>query len=98
MASYELSEDADALLAEIFEYSIRKFGLRTARRYLKGLHKAFQLLADSPRIGTSQQRILPGVWRLAYESHVIYYRPMTAGVLIVDILHEAQDALLYLRS
>ena len=92
MASYELSKDADDRLDEIYEYSVRNFGLKTARRYLSGLHDVFGLLAQNPRIGTDQGRLKPGLWRLAHESHVIYYRPEVAGVLIVDILHEAQDA------
>ena len=92
MASYELSEDADGRLVEIYEYSVRNFGLKTARRYLSGLHAVCGLLAQNPRLGTDQSRIKPGLWRLAHESHVIYYRPRVAGVLIVDFLHEAQDA------
>ena len=58
---------------------------------MRGLHEAFELLADRPLLGTNQARIKPGLWRLLHESHVIYYRPRTAGVLIVDILHQAQD-------
>ena len=96
MAGYELTEEADARLAEIYSYSIRQFGLRTARRYLNGMHEAFEMLAGNHRIGTSSERIQAGLWRLVHESHVIYYRPLAAGVLIVDILHEAQDPSLYL--
>ena len=98
MASYELTEEADARLEEIYVYSIRKFGLSTAAEYLNGLHATFELLADKPRIGTSAHRIRPGLWRLAHESHVIYYRPLTAGILIVDILHQAQDPSNYLKG
>jgi toxin ParE1/3/4 len=79
-------------LGEIYEYSVRNFGLKTARRYLSGLHAVFGVLAENPRIGTDQGWIKRGMWRLFHESHVIYYRPEVAGVLIVDILHEAQDA------
>ena len=92
MASYELSEEADARLAEIYEYSIREFGRRTATRYLSGMHEMFGLLAENPHIGTNQEWIQPGFWRLVHKSHVIYYTCTATRVLIVDILHESQDA------
>ncbi|MEZ5365472.1 MAG: type II toxin-antitoxin system RelE/ParE family toxin [Bryobacterales bacterium] len=91
MASYDLSEDAEARLDEIYAYSIRTFGLETAQRYLLGLHDIFGLLAESPRLGAEQFALGRGMWRLVYRSHVVYYRPRIAGVFIVDVLHEAQD-------
>jgi toxin ParE1/3/4 len=91
MADYELTKEADLRLAEIYRYSIRKFGLKTARRYLTGMHQAFALLAENPLLGTVQELIKPGYRRLVYESHVIYYRPAKKGVLIIEVLHEAQD-------
>ena len=72
MAGYELTETADRRLEEIYRYSIRTFGLRTAKRYLKNLHQAFALLAENPRIGTDQGWIKADYRRLVHESHVIY--------------------------
>ena len=91
MAGSELTETADRRLEDIYRYSVVTFGLDTAMRYLNGLHQAFELLAENPRIGTDQGWIKPDYRRLVHESHVIYYRPAEAGVLIVEILHKAQD-------
>ena len=41
LADYELSKEAERRLADIYRYSIRKFGLRTAKRYLTEMHEAF---------------------------------------------------------
>ena len=91
LADYELSKEAERRLADIYRYSIRKFGLRTAKRYLTEMHEAFALLAENPLIGSDQGWIKPGYRRFVHESHVIYYRPVEAGILVVEVLHEAQD-------
>ena len=91
MAGYELSETAERRLAEIYEHSILRFGSRTARRYLNSLDRAFQLLAENPQMGSQAVAIRRGFRRLVHESHVIYYRPTETGVLIVEVLHRAQD-------
>ena len=91
MADYELSKKAELRLANIYRYSIRRFGLRRARRYLRGMHEAFRLLAKNPLIGSAQGWIKPGYRRFVYESHIIYYSSVDEGVLVVEVLHEAQD-------
>ncbi len=91
MADYELSREAERRIEDIYRYSIQRFGLRTAKRYLNGMHEAFALLAENPLMGTAQGWIQPGYRRFIHESHVVYYRPVEAGILIVEVLHEAQD-------
>jgi len=84
MAGYELTEAADRSLEDIYRYSVVTFGPKVAERYLNGMHQAFELLAENPHIGAGQSWIRPGYRRLVHESHVIYYRPIGAGVLIVE--------------
>ncbi len=88
MADYELSERAEQRLAEIYEYSIEEFGLKTARRYLNGLHQTFGRLAENHNIGTDLSEVRPATRRLVHESHVVYYEPTAAGILIVEVLHQ----------
>ena len=71
MADYELTARAEQRLAEIYEYSILEFGLRTARRYLNGLHKIFGQLAENPHLEIDVSNVRHGFRRLAHESHVI---------------------------
>lgn len=91
MASYRLTSKAGAKLAAIYEYSIVNWGLRTARDYLIGLHNAFELLAQNPRMGRGMGAVRPNLRRHPHGSHVIYYRTDGEGVLILDILGERQD-------
>ena len=54
MADYELTETAERRLEDIYRYSVVTFGLKTAERYLNGMHQMFRLLAGNPQIGTDQ--------------------------------------------
>lgn len=91
MASYRLTNRAEARLVAIYEYSMVTWGLPRARDYLADLHHAFGLLAENPRMGRDISELRRGVRRLVHASHVIYYRAETSGVLILDILGERQD-------
>lgn len=46
MARYQLTHKAEQDIETLYEYSIRNFGLQTARSYLVGLEKLLELLAD----------------------------------------------------
>ena len=96
MADYPLTPDADADLAAIYEYSILNFGLARARSYVLGLHHAFGLLGEFPRLGRDFSRVKPNCRRHDYASHLIYYRLEDDGVLILRVLHESQDPLRHL--
>lgn len=86
MANYELTKAADRRLVDIYRYSVATFGLDVARRYLKAMHSAFELISENPQIGTDQSWVASGCRRMVCESHVIYYVPHTEGVLILEVL------------
>lgn len=91
MAAYSLSSKAAADLDGIYEYTILTFGLGQARAYLSGLRERFETLADNPMHGRSARELSPGLRRLEYESHVVFYVPKDNGVRIVRILHGSMD-------
>ncbi len=78
-------------MGDIYRYSVVTFGFEIAERYLNDLHRAFELLADNPQLGTDQSWIRTGYRRSVHQSHMVYYRRLEDGVLIVEILHQAQD-------
>ncbi len=92
MAAYSLSDKAVSDLDGIYEYTILNFGLEQARAYLLGLHERFQILADNPGVGRSAAQLAPELRRHEYQSHIIFYIPKEAGVLIVRVLHTRMDA------
>lgn len=91
MRSYRLSVRADGDIAEIADYTIKKFGIDQARLYRDGLERSFQLLADDPTRGKSAADFGPNLRRMNYESHVIFFVPERAGILVVRVLHQQMD-------
>ena len=67
--------------------SIPYFG--SARRrptsYFLGLHDLFELLANNPLMGQEAPDLGDGIRRFLYEAHIVFYRPMSDGVLILDL-------------
>ncbi len=91
MASYSLSSKAVADLEDIYEYTIIHFGLEQARVYLLGLHGRFQMLAEQPTQGRKADELAPGLRRVEYQSHVVFYIPKDHGIRIVRVLHQRMD-------
>src|SRR5436309_6768372 len=71
MASYQLTEDAEADVDGIYEYSILHFGLQQARDYVNSLHGCFGNLADNPRLGRDYSHVKANARRFEYQSHSV---------------------------
>ncbi len=91
MLECRLSRKAEADLESLIEYTVERFGIRQARIYCESIFRAFDLLCESPNLGTNQGHILPNMRRLTHESHGIYYRVDGNDVVIVRILGPGQD-------
>jgi len=91
MAAYRLTAKAQSELDHVYEYSIFSFGLAKAQAYLTGLHRAFGLLSEHPRMGRDCSHLRKGLRRHEHVSHSIFYRQTKGGVLIVRVLGPGQD-------
>lgn len=91
MPNYRLSKPADADLAGIADYTIERFGLQQARIYRDRMFNAFAALAAFPDLGTDCSHIVPGTRRFAHEAHVLYFRKVRSGIVILRILGKDQD-------
>lgn len=91
MAGYSLSSKATADLEGIYEYTILHFGLEQARAYLFGLHERFQMLAEQPMQGRKADELAPGLRRVEYQSHIVFYISTGTGIRIVRVLHQRMD-------
>lgn len=96
MGDYRLSRAAARDISEIAKYTIEAFGLDQARRYRDSLKETFALLARHPRFGRDIEHIKPSYRRHQHGKHVIYYRRVSAGVVIMRVLHERQNPLRHL--
>lgn len=92
MPDYRLSTRAVADLARIADYTIEQFGIEQARRYRNELETCFATIAGNALLGRSVEALAPNLRRFEHESHVIFYKSLGSGVLIVRVLHESMDA------
>ena len=87
MIEYRLSQRAAADLDGIAEYTIHRFGLKQARRYRDDLENCFLNLAKYPSMGQRVEQLARGLRRFEHGSHLIFYKTLGEGVLIVRVLH-----------
>ena len=98
MAEVRLSPEARADLAGIDDWSTAQFGQDVADSYLRGFNEVFALLADHPRAGAERPEVRRAIRCFVHRRHRIFYRFRSNDVLIVRVLHHAQDARRMLRQ
>ena len=72
----------------------KAFGEGQALAYLAALQRACATLGEALNPGiecTAELGRKRRVWRLQYESHVIYYQLPSSGTLVVRVLHKSMD-------
>ena len=74
----------------------RNGGAAQANTYLDGLETRAQLLAENPGLGTARETISKGLLSFPYESHILYYKKHTRGIVIVRVLHQQMDPVKHL--
>lgn len=79
-------------------YSTQRWGKEVAEAYASVLRAAITGVLDrSPSPGRDRSDdLFPGVHSFPVESHVIYYREVPTGIVILAVLHERQDPNNYL--
>jgi|SRR6185437_858587 len=87
MPNYRFSKLARLDLIDIADYTLDRWGVDQAIRYLDSLEKGFSLIAANPEIGRKCDLLRKNYRRIEHEKHVIFYRSDDAGILIVRILH-----------
>ncbi|HZF45193.1 MAG TPA: type II toxin-antitoxin system RelE/ParE family toxin [Sphingomonadaceae bacterium] len=97
MVELRLSVAARADLASIDEYGARQFGDDVADAYSRSFAKAFDLLCGHPELGEARPRLGIGMRCLIHRRHRIFYRVEEESLLVVRILHHAQDSRRHLR-
>ncbi|HEA31177.1 MAG TPA: type II toxin-antitoxin system RelE/ParE family toxin [Leeuwenhoekiella sp.] len=91
MAFYELSEQAEIDIAELYQYGIETFGLSQAQIYLIRLHEQFENLTENPEIGRDASIFSPDLLRYSYKTHAIFFKKSSNGILIVRVLGQKMD-------
>jgi toxin ParE1/3/4 len=74
MMSYVVSPRAQADIDEIWEYSVDRWDIDQANRYVLEIRRAIEVVASDPRRGRSCDEIRRGYRRFAAGSHVLFFR------------------------
>ncbi len=88
---YELSQEADKDLEDIFDYTVAKFGLDQAVIYVSGFEVTFENLCNNPMSGRERNEIRTELRSILKESHVVFYRILKSKIRIIRILHNSRD-------
>jgi toxin ParE1/3/4 len=63
---------------------------RAADRFLDGMTNTLELIARNPMLGREREELAATLRSLPHRSHVIFYRPLEAGIEVVRVLHSAR--------
>ena len=74
-------------------YSTHRWGRKVAQTYASVLRVTMTNILDKhPSPGRDRSNdLFPGVRSFPVESHIIYYREVSTGIIVLAVLHEKQD-------
>lgn len=89
--AWRLSHAAAKDVRNILLHSLRRYGVRQARRYRSGLERAFDSLARSPEMSRLRPELRQNPRIHPYGAHVIIYRIVNADIEIIRVRHGHED-------
>ncbi|GLT01073.1 hypothetical protein GCM10007897_24640 [Sphingobium jiangsuense] len=87
-----LTKAASEDLAAIDAYGVERFGEDAADEYIRGFHEAFALLRAHPLAGAERAELGRAIRCFVHMRHRLFYRVTGNEVLVIRIVHHAQDA------
>lgn len=88
---YRLTPAAESDLIGIWRHTAREWSVVQAESYQDDLAVAFEGLASGVKIGRPVEIKRQGYLKYVAGAHVIYFRDAGAEIIIIRILHGAQD-------
>jgi len=88
----QLTDQAEADLAEIWAYLAVEASEASATRFLTAIEAEFQALQRTPLIGPRREQFGHGLRVAFHAPYAIYYLPTEQALIIVRVLHGARDA------
>lgn len=92
MSRYRLSPEARDDLRDIRQYLINEAGLGVARRVMRDIATALELLSARPGLGHVRQELTDEpvkFWQVF--SYLLIYDPVSRLIGVVRVLHSARD-------
>lgn len=89
--TYKLSQRADDDIYNIYITGVERFGSTQADEYHWDLQRTFELIALQPSIARIRSEFDPPIRVHVHRAHAIAYQIESDHILIVRVLHGAQD-------
>jgi toxin ParE1/3/4 len=89
---FVLSPHAHTDLDEIWDYTVKHWGVEQAELYVRQLETAIKSVAAEPGLGRSCDEIRAGYKKYTAGSHVLFFRQTNTGIDVVRILHRHMDS------
>lgn len=86
----QISQPARDDLVDIWEF-VAEHDELAADRYIDRLRLRARELIRYPHLGRMRREIHPGIRRLLFRNHLIFYRAKMASIQILRILHGSMD-------
>ena len=88
MNLYRLSRMAETDLLGIATYTLNTWGQDQTITYINGLEACCRQLADRPELGRACDQVRPGLRRMEFGRHVLFYRVEADGIVVSRSLHQ----------
>jgi toxin ParE1/3/4 len=90
-SNYRLSPRAQRDVAEIWDYTSKRWGPQQAEDYVRQIRASIEVVAANPSIARRCEEIRAGYRKFPAGAHVLFLRQRTYGIEIVRILHGRMD-------
>ena len=92
MAQVRWTPTADETLAEIYEFiAVEKQNPDAADRLVQEIHRKSELYAGNPELGDRRHELGPRLRCFPVGNYVVFYRPITDGIVLLFVTHGARD-------
>ncbi|MEE4175572.1 MAG: type II toxin-antitoxin system RelE/ParE family toxin [Xanthomonadales bacterium] len=78
-------------LESIRDFTLERWGVSQAERYLGELFACFDELAANPMLGRLRKELGPGCRSFPQGRHVVFYEIDSRGVEIIALVHQSAD-------
>mgnify|MGYP006337167655 CR=1 FL=1 len=93
-----LRPDSEADIEDAADYTIEQWGPQQARKYVRELRSAIELLAKTALRYPIYDNIHPGLGRKRRGMHHIYYLAFDDRVDVLNVIHVQRDPGLHLKA
>ncbi|WP_347175336.1 type II toxin-antitoxin system RelE/ParE family toxin [Polaribacter uvawellassae] len=91
ITNYELTNDADTDLEDIFDYTEKRHNQDQAILYLSTIEGVFFQLCKQPNLGRLRNEIKENIFSFPIQKHIIFYKIDTNKLIIIRVLHSSRD-------